>query len=134
MAAALSPAIRELSATEAKERLQREKNRKARERLMQNQAAIRSSNMVGRKLGALAMGQIRAGDIKIGGTFRLATAVGLVGAIMEVADQNSSAGAFVSGGLGVGLDIGLYSWSAENQRPMAAGAQLALKGLLKDDS
>lgn len=134
MAVAISPAIKDLSATEAKERLQREKNRKSRERLIQTQAAIRTSNAVGRKLGALAMGQIRAGDIKIGGTVRLATAVGAAGFLMELLDQNSSAGAFVSGGLGVGLDIGLYSWSAENQRPMAAGAQLALKGLLKDDS
>lgn len=134
MAVALSPSVKDLSAAEARERLQRQKNRAARERLMQSQAAIRTSNTIGRKIGALAMGQIRAGDVKIGGKFRLATAVGIAGLIMEIADQKSSIGAGVSGGLGVGLDIGLYSWSAENQRPMMAGAELALKGLLRDDT
>ena len=134
MSVALSPTIQSLSASEAKSRLQRQRNRDAKQRQQATNAGRRTANMAGRKVGALAMGQIRAGDIKIGGKFRLATAVGIGGALMEVVDQNTNAAAFTSGLLGVGLDIGLYSWSAENQRPMAQGAQLALKGLLRDDT
>lgn len=130
MSTALSPAVRAMPAQDAKAALQRKKNREAAERKEQQVWMAKFGNFLGRKGGAVLMGQFSAADIKIMGRLRLAVIPGLIGAGLELLDAKRFGGGMVAGALSVGLDLALYEWSKENRLEVMKGAEIAIKAIV----
>jgi len=132
MATQLSTAVRQMPAQQAKATVQRERNRRRREKEERQMAGLRFAGEVGSTVGAAAMGQIKANDVKIGGRFRLSAAVGIAGKVACIAGPKTGLGMGVARAAAVGADLAAYQASADRQRPVGQGAQVALKALLRD--
>jgi len=134
MSTALSAAVQSMPASKAKATVQRERNRRKREKEEAQMAGIRLAGELGATAGAAAMGQLKANDIKIGGQVRLSAAVGALGKMAVIFGPATPLGMAAARSAAVGLDVAAYQASADRQRPMGAGAQVALKAILRDDS
>jgi len=134
MPSALSPAVQSMPAAKAKATVQRERNRRKREKEEQQMAGLRLAGELGATGGAALMGQFKANDIKAGGRVRLSAIVGAIGKAAVLAGPSSALGMGLARGAAVGLDLAAYQASADRQRPVGQGAQVALRALLRDDS
>ena len=131
---ALSPRIAALPAADARSRLQRISNARALERRQERVRALRISGEAGRTAGALAAGQLRLGDIKVGGKVRITAILGIPGKLACAIGTGSHAGSVAAGMSSFQFDLAMYEWSAERQRPASVAASGAIKALLKSGS